>query len=173
MIVVIDVHIWLYATSFNWVTTERGPKLWEIHWTNIRQSRAQRSRAEVFKRNYGRACQGLAYALHKTPWLHPTSGICVTGVSALGKVLHSEVIPNVNQWFGDWRYKVISSGCYKSCLCGSDRGWISPHFWSQHDDRRVKDSPQSWSQPAETDRPHTDQRLCVPELSGTVGSFKK
>lgn len=58
-------------------------------------------------------------------------------------------------------------------LSVSDAGWIQLRLRSQCDDRRVKDTPQSLLQPAETDHPHMDPGLCVPELSGTVGSFKK
>lgn len=53
-----------------------------------------------------------------------------------------------------------------------DAGRIQLRLWSQRDDRKVKHAPQSWSQPAETDRPRKDPGLCVPELSETVGSFK-
>lgn len=49
---------------------------------------------------------------------------------------------------------------------------IQGGLWSQCDDRTVKDTPQSWSQPAETDHPRMDPGLCVRELSGTVGSFE-
>lgn len=45
------IHIWLCAMWLSWVTAGSEPRLWEIHWTNIRLTRAQRNRAEMFKLN--------------------------------------------------------------------------------------------------------------------------
>lgn len=39
--------------------------------------------------------------------------------------------------------------------------------------KKVRDTPQSWLQPAETDHPHMDPGLCVHEPSGTVDSLKQ
>lgn len=89
------------------------------------------------------------------------------------------VIPNVNQWLDNWGYdiKVFPlhainhvQACVKSLV--SDTGWIQLCLLLQCGDRRAKDTPQSWSQPAETDHPRMDPGLCAPELSGTVGPFK-
>lgn len=89
------------------------------------------------------------------------------------------VIPNVNQWLDNWGYDtkafllhaINHIHAYVKSLV-SDTGRTQLRLRSQRDGRRVKDTPQSWSQPAETDHPRMDPGLCAPELSGTVGPFK-
>lgn len=71
-----------------------------------------------------------------------------------GYVIHAFLLDAINHFYAYVKYEAL---------------------WSviQGGFRRIKDTPQSWSQPAETDHPRTDPGLCVPELSGTVGSLKE
>lgn len=114
----------------------------------------------------------------------PTSGICVITVSALGRKLNSyseckSVAWQLGRWWWWWwkrhfcrMLQIMSVRMWNMRSLVGDTGRIERFLCSQCDERRVKDTPRSWSQPAETDHPRMDPGLCVPALSGTVGSFK-
>ena len=105
---------------FHWVTAGTEPRLWEIQWTNIRPSRAQRNRVE---------CLNLIKEGPAKDWHTNMKPITTSRIRIMChyscciwedlKLNGYSGFKSVTSHRGMW-VKGISSGCCKSCLCASE-----------------------------------------------------